>query len=351
MTGATLHPSAIRDFRPAAVSPELTIPPLPAAEDPPLLLTPLRFVDQARLGRNAWWRYGLAVGLFLLLEIAAAVGLGVISVAAFGLIEGLPTPKAALDGFAASGVLMFGLMMAASALGAPILFLVVRLLHRRSWRSLVVGPLGFDWSGFFHSLGLALAIGCFGVFVEQIVWPGSARSAFEAERFWPFLALAIVLVPLQTLAEEAFFRGYALQGVARATRLFALRLAVPALIFAAAHLNNAAVVQGGLWGVLDYGVVAVYLTFLCLRGDGIEHAWGFHLGNNWLAFVLITWRGGDFGVPSLFVVDQVDFAGGLVVTLITCALHYALLLRFSPPRLVGRRAPAGGSAPGILASA
>ncbi|MGE5146769.1 MAG: hypothetical protein ACM3N5_08470, partial [Candidatus Eiseniibacteriota bacterium] len=71
-------------------------------------------------------------------------------------------------------------------------------------------------------------------------------------------------------------------------------------------------------------------------GDGLEQAWGFHLGNNWLAFVLLTWRGSDFKVPSLFVADRVDYVESFILTALICALHFALLLRFSPPRLARR---------------
>jgi membrane protease YdiL (CAAX protease family) len=246
---------------------------------------------------------------------------------------------AALHAFYRSGLAVFGWLMLVSALELPILFLVVRLFHRRSWRSLVIGPQGFDGSGFAHSLGLALAIGTFGVFVEQIIAPGAIRLAYDAERFWPFLALAVVLVPLQTLAEETIFRGYVLQGVARGSRLFAVRLAVPALAFAVLHFGNAAVASGGLCGALSFVVLALYLTFLTLRGDGIEHAWGFHLGNNWLAFLLVASPASDFSLPSLFVTDAADFFGAFIATVVTCLLHYGLLLRFSAPRLARRGAP------------
>jgi len=348
MSRSTVQPTATGDGVGSAVSPDLDIPALPGsmAQDvsdaPPLLLHPLRFFEQAWLGRNAWWRYLLAAGLFMLLVVAVSIGLSALSVTVFSLINGLRSAEAAMNAFGRSGVLMFSLLMAASALGLPILFLVVRLIHRRSWRSLLIGPQGFDWSGFSHSLGLCLAIGCFIFFLEQTFWPGAARLAFDADRFWPFLALAIVLVPLQTLAEEAIFRGYVLQGVARATGVFAIRLVVPALLFAGLHFNNAAVVTGGIWGALEFVVVALYLTYLTLRGDGIEHAWGFHLGNNWLAFVLIRSTASDFNIPSLFVVDGVIDAWGLVYAAITCALHYGLLLRFSAQRLV-RRTVAGGT--------
>jgi hypothetical protein len=126
--------------------------------------------------------------------------------------------------------------------------------------------------------------------------------------------------------------------VARASRVFAVRLAVPALAFAVLHLGNAAVANGGLWGVLSFVVLALYLTFLTLRGDGIEHAWGFHLGNNWLAFLLVASPASDFNLPSLFVADAADFFGAFVATVVTCLLHYGLLLRFSAPRLARRGA-------------
>jgi CAAX protease family protein len=344
-----LHPTitpwtATGDGAQAAVSLELSIPPLPGAmadrtDEPPLLLQPLRFVDQARLGRNAWWRYVLAVVVFLVLFAAATFALFLVCLLVYGLINGIGPSAAAIDTFTHSGVIMFGLLMALSAIELPILFLVVRLCHRRSWRSLIVGPAGFDWSAFFHSLGLVLAVMCFIFFVEMAIWPGAEPAIEDADRFWLFVGMAVVLVPLQTLAEEAIFRGYVLQGVARATTSFAVRLLVPALLFAVLHFGNAPVANGGLWPALDYVIVAFYLTFLAIRGDGIEHAWGFHLGNNLLAFVLIRPAVSDFDVPSLFVVDADYTPWNLVYTALTCALHLGLLLRFAPPRLARRAMP------------
>ena len=292
----------------------------------------LRFIEQAWLGRNAWWRYLVAIGLLIVLYWASIVLLSVIYEVVARSNDVLPSIFSAPDDSGDLGLVHFGLALAAIASGLPILILVVRLFHRRSWRTLVVGPQGFDWSAFFHSLGLILAINLFYVFVVMTIWPGAQLAVGDSDRFLIFVTMAAALVPLQTLAEEAVFRGYLLQGVARASRNFAVRLIVPALLFAVVHFNNPIVASGGLWILLDYVIVALYLTFLTLRSDGIERSWGFHLGNDWLAFIFIRPAAGDFDIPTLIVVDGAYGPSLVVVVSICCALHYALLLRFRAPR-------------------
>jgi membrane protease YdiL (CAAX protease family) len=329
----------------AAVSLELSIPPLPGAmatlsDEPPLLLTPLSFVEQAQLGRNAWWRYVLAIVLFVVLSAIFGAAAYALLAAAFYAISGgvllWRAPYTAID----FGLIYFGFAMAVSGLGLPALFLAVKWLHRRPWRTLVIGPAGFRWPAFARSLALVLALGGLVFIVDYGIDPAGARFHFDAHRFWPFLALTLLLVPFQTLAEEALFRGYILQGIARATASAAVRLAIPAFLFAVAHFHGAEVRVGGFWTASQYLVVAVYLTILALRGDGLEHAWGFHLGTNWLAFLLIGWSGSGLGIPTLFLSDQIGFPQEVLESVLICSLHFVLLGMLEAPRRVARDAAA-----------
>lgn len=274
----------------------------------------LPFAELAALGRNEWWRYALGVFLVVLAtSIGAAAGLIVLRLSA-GWFE-----ISALVAFIA-------IMFSFPVTGAVVLAALPRL-HRRPWRSLITGHRSFDLRGAFLGFAVTFTLLLMAALAELAIAPGDIEVNFRAEAFFLFLPFVLLLTPLQVLTEEIVFRGYLLQLVARLTRRPALRLAVPALLFALLHIGNPDVVAGGVWGILGILVVAAYLTFLALRGNGIEHAAGFHLGLNLYGFIVMTTADPSLETPAILLDKSPDFALGLAVTLLVCALHYWIVFR------------------------
>ena len=73
--------------------------------------------------------------------------------------------------------------------------------------------------------------------------------------------------------------------------------------------------------------MAAYLTFLALRGNGLEHAAGFHLGLNLFGFIVMTTPTPGIETPAILLDKAPDFALGFAVTLLVCALHYRIVFR------------------------
>lgn len=96
---------------------------------------------------------------------------------------------------------------------------------------------------------------------------------------WATFAVLIVLVPLQSAAEEYVFRGYLMQAIGRWLRhpLFAILLPVP--LFVLGHLYDPI-------GQLSVGVFAVAAGWLTWRTGGLEAAIALHVVNNLTAFLL-----------------------------------------------------------------
>ena len=95
---------------------------------------------------------------------------------------------------------------------------------------------------------------------------------------FPLVVLMIVLlVPLQSAAEELVFRGYLLQAVGSWLRrpVFAILLPVP--LFTFAHFYE-------LWGLLAVASIAVVAGYLSWRTGGLEAAIALHAANNLFAF-------------------------------------------------------------------
>ncbi len=66
------------------------------------------------------------------------------------------------------------------------------------------------------------------------------RYTFNASflQTWPYLLAALLLIPLQTSAEEFFFRGYLLQGSRRLTKNWLVLSLLNGVLFTLPHLGN-----------------------------------------------------------------------------------------------------------------
>ena len=295
-------------------------------QHPPLPSPHLPFVELGRLGRQEWWR--VAVVCVLIPVISPMLG----TVLDVFLDRLLPGYESAIHNHEASGwgtdyplwlgVLAFSRRFLGIALWLPTALILVQLVHRRPWQSLIVASNGFAWRSFFASLVAALAV--FGVL--RVLRPEDVHIVFDGWQFAAFLAPLLLLVPAQTLAEEVVFRGYVLQCVAAVTGNITLRLAIPSVLFAAAHLPNV-FTTAGLWVFVHHLVFAVYVTFLVMRWNGLAHAWGFHLGWNWLLTAIVPAEHVHEPRPVILAFDQTRADSGFLAGILFmagCAAHYWL---------------------------
>ena len=127
------------------------------------------------------------------------------------------------------------------------------------------------------------------------------------------------------LSEEVLFRGYMVQIIGRFTGNRAVLVALPGLIFAALHLGNPEVGYGGGWAIATYVLVALYLTWLVIRGDGLEYAFGLHLGINLFVFSIMGSTASPYPAPTIFFVDTINYAAGLPIMIAIFGIHYWVL--------------------------
>jgi membrane protease YdiL (CAAX protease family) len=305
----------------------------------------LPFVELGRLGLDDWWRYPLVGALLLIVPWYAFDVL-------FYLLDWLDPAltqqlhQGARTGWGAdfplwAGVVDFSLSLAWLGAIIPAAFVFVPLIHRRPWRSLVMAPGGFDWRGFTGSLIATIVVFCTPTVIGLLSGEIDNPVVFDGWRFAAFLPSLLILLPAQTLGEEVLFRGYLLQSVARATDNPQVRLAIPALLFAVWHFENPEVQAGGIWMGIDHFVTALYMTALAIRGNGLALPWGYHLGNNLVAFTIFApGPAENIPQPSIFGTvnaDPVFSAGDVFWSLIFCAAHYWLVFHVLPRWRLGRR--------------
>ena len=170
-----------------------------------------------------------------------------------------------------------------------------------------------------------------------LIAPEDIRVVFEAKRFLLFLIPAMVLLPVQVLAEEVVFRGYLIQAMARIAHSNVVRGTIPALLFVLVHLQNEEISHGGAGALLIYLVLGLYLSVLAIRGNGLETAIGFHLGVNLHALLIVTTDVATLETPAILRTTDPDFLLYLPVLIVICTLHYWLVFRENPFRLMWPR--------------
>ena len=129
------------------------------------------------------------------------------------------------------------------------------------------------------------------------------------------LAIILLLVPLQSTAEEYVFRGYLMQLLGGWLKHPAFAILLPVPLFMLGHLYD-------IWGLLDVGVFAVFAAWLTWRTGGLEAAIVAHVINNATIFVL-----GEFGLVDTTVTEGSPL--GVAVTAGTLALYSWFVVRLA----------------------
>ena len=286
-----------------------------------------RFWEHGHLGKSAPWLYVLSLPLILVIVLLGTAVMGV-AVGAWdpsGIEAGGQTDWRHLP--LKTALLSFGFIM------LPFVFLLLgvilanRAVHGRGLRSLLTGQARFRWSQALTSLAATLVLALGVLAAGRLLSPEDVVFVFDPEAFLVFLPFVLVLVPIQVLSEEVFFRGYLVQAVGRFVARRWVAILVPTLLFWGAHMNNGPAVQGGLAAVAIYGVMAFYLTFLAVTCDGLEHPFGVHLGINLFAFLIEGDAASWYPTPTVFIAEPEGYGFTLLATIAIFLAHYFLVVR------------------------
>jgi hypothetical protein len=274
-----------------------------------------RYLDLAREGRNEWWRYLLGA---VIIAFAWLV-LGYIPYFVLTLVGRFEPP---LD-FVAVNFTIF-MMLAGLAV-------TVKLVHRRSLRSLVT-PDGLDWARVARAAAAWAVLAGATAAIEHVLYPGRYYLSFDAGRFPLFLALVMILTPLQCAVEELVFRGYVMQGMGLLTRRPLVIAVLSSFVFTLPHLLNPEVQEYGavIMGA-NYFAIGMLLATVALRDGRLEMAIGLHAANNVFLALIANYEGSALMTESVFTARELDPVFSLV-TLVAGALlfHWWIFRRNTP---------------------
>ncbi len=277
------------------------------------------FFAAARSGNNRWWVY--------LFTLAACFFLALIATTFLLVPLMLFYPSANVLAVAPAPLVLVVTLLPFGMLHLT-LWASLRFLHRRA-PSTLYNPGGvFRWRLLWISGAAWLLLSALVDLVQYLLKPELYRVSFDPARFWPYFVLALLLLPLQTSAEELVFRGYLPQWMGLRARRIWLPLIVPALLFGLLHIANPEVSSYGFWLTMPlYIGIGLLLGWVTLRSQGLEMAFGLHLANNLYSGLVTGIPDGALPSSTIFTLEKMDPMLNLVMFLVISLLFAAFTER------------------------
>jgi membrane protease YdiL (CAAX protease family) len=271
-----------------------------------------RFLDLSLQGRNEWWRYALGVAVI-------AFSWMVLGYVPFFVLAdaGLFVPP--LDFI----IVNFSIFMMLAGLA-----FTVKLIHRRPLRSLISPEQRVDWRRIARAAAIWAVLMAVAVTLEHALYPGRYFLSYNPERFFVYVALVLLLTPLQCLTEELVFRGYVMQGLGRLTRRPLAIATVSSMVFVAPHLLNPEVQQhGAAIMAANYFAIGMLLATITLRDGRLELAVGLHAANNVLLGLIANYDGSVLMTESVFTARELDPVYSLATLIVAAAAFHWWIFR------------------------
>jgi len=274
------------------------------------------FLSSNQAGKNQFWRYFVTSTL--------AVGMWVSATVIFLFVVFLLKGTIDLQELSYSLVLLITMLPFAFLLLG--LWFGVNFIHRRSFISLINPLKNIRWSYIGISIILWLILAAISDFLISLVQPGNYQLSFTRKQFIPYFLLAVVLVPIQTSAEELLFRGYLTQAIGLISHRLWLPIIIPAVLFGLLHGMNPEVDTYGFWIMIAYYIgMGLLLGWITLRSQGLELALGLHFINNLYGTLIVTYPDSAIRSPALYTLQYFDPITGLIAFLIM-AMVYILVI-------------------------
>lgn len=300
----------------------------------------------AHQGKNDWWRYFLSV--FLILFAWIILG-GVISavVAIFIFISnGIPLVEIELQLMdllqnpSLESFIIINLQFITFILG---IFLAVKVLHQRKFLSLVSADGKIDFSRLVAGFAVWFVMQLSLIAVNIILNPSNFAFTFEPSQWFPLLFAALILTPIQTSAEELFFRGYVIQGLSLITKRRLILIILSSILFMLPHFLNPEMQRGAVWMALFYFGFGVFTAVITLKDNRLELALGVHAANN-LSLLFVTSKDSVLPTKAIWTIQETGAVqGDLFVFILFCAIFFYIFFgkKFDENKMDTRKSGSG----------
>lgn len=270
------------------------------------------FINQAYKGNNTWWR--------VMITTLLTAGIFVANFIAYFLMSKEEMDQVYKSMSEIPNNLSLFINLSPFILLLGMLFLLVRVLHKRSILSLTTSRNEVDYKKILFSFGLIVLMTITAFTVSYSMDSSAILWNFNPMKFAVLFLISILLFPFQIGFEEYLFRGYLMQqiGILAKNRWFPLLLT--SVMFGVFHSANPEVANMGYGVMVFYIGTGFFLGIITLMDESLELALGFHLGNNLMAALLITSDFSALHTDAVFrysgVENPVDMLNEMIVSIV-----------------------------------
>lgn len=184
----------------------------------------------------------------------------------------------------------------------PGIWIAVRFIMKRRFLSIITPNQSLNWKRIFFGFGTYVVLMFVAGLIDFLIHPDRfTLQEFHASRFLLLLAAAVLLVPIQTSAEEFLFRGFLLQFAGKLTANAVVLTVIIGGLFGALHFGNPEMDNGALWAGIGYVTIGMIWTFITIKTGSLEMSLGGHAANNMFLFIFLTEDHSVYGgIPSIF---------------------------------------------------
>lgn len=187
------------------------------------------------------------------------------------------------------------------ALEIAALAVILPRVHERPLRSLISAEPRVNYRRILQGAVVWFSIIAVAVGADSLVSPENYELSFELGTWILLFIFSVVLVPVQTTAEELVFRGYLLQALRLVTKNRLVLIVLTSVAFSIPHWTNPEMARGDfVWGALAYFAWGVIFSAIALKDNGLELSLGVHAANNIFALVFVNTPDSVIPTSSLF---------------------------------------------------
>ena len=257
------------------------------------------YIEQIRKQKNMSWLYVVGVFILGIVLLIGNLPFGVVLMRKIGANATQLTMTEQLQVLPPNTTLFLLLLPFALVFGA--ILIVTKVLHKISVRELITSRSKVDWQRIGFGFGSVLIASILMLFASYLIDPTSMQWNFKPKAFAVLVVISVLMVPLQTSAEELFFRGYLMQGLGRVFPMRLVPFVLSSTLFGLLHFANPEVDKLGDIILITYLTTGFFLGAISLMDEGIELALGFHAGNNLFLSLFLTSDWTVFQTDSLFL--------------------------------------------------
>lgn len=284
------------------------------------------YIEQVRKSTNPFWLYVVGV---LLLGVVLFVGnlpFGLILTNEVGFKVAELSVVEQMQVLPANFTLFLLLLPFALLFGA--ILLLTKVLHKLPIRELITSRSKVDWERIWFSFFSVIVMSAILLAISYVTEPEALQWNFKPSAFALLVVISLLMVPLQTSAEELFFRGYLMQGLGRIFPKRFLPFIITSVLFGLLHFANPEVEKLGKVILITYLSTGFFLGAITLLDEGLELALGFHAGNNLFLSLFLTSNWTVFQTDSLFIdVSEPKVAVYIIAPLVIYSLLFVLYSR------------------------